>query len=575
MSEEPKETDTLEANGEIPLKVKYKDPNTFLCSTRWRMVAYIFLSFALLYVHRVNLSLAIVCMVDTTHTDTPVTHINNSETVTNYSYSQYVNSSDRLTSNVSKDINVTFTVENDVLTGEDSISKCGNVKTNENKEWIPEIYWDKKEISILLSSYFYGSFFTQIPAGTISDIFGGKHVITLAMLLSTLCSLLTPICARTSIILMFVVRITVGLAGGSVIPAGMSMVNSWATPAERPLMIAVCASGLLTGAIVTFLTSGLLCAYGFDNGWASIFYIHGCITGLFTLLWIFEGYSLPSHHPRISDKELDYIESSRIHSTSTKRPTTPWKSLLQSKPLWATFIAHFCFNWSFFTVLINVPLFLKEVLKFNIKSNGLYSAMPFIFQIISSILCGKLSGVIIKKNPSLHLITRRLFTSVSQFGIAACLVCAGYVSCDSRYIAVMLLCFACTFAGFSYGGFFANHAEYAGQFAGTAFGITNAGGVISSLVASMMAGLLTPNGLQEEWQRVFYIAAGVNVVGALSFTACSDVYLQSWARTQTIITIDVDLDKGIQELKVLKNENVPKSETAENIHENTPLQKNI
>jgi hypothetical protein len=72
-------------------------------------------------------------MVDTTHTDTPVKHINNSETVTNYSYSQYVNSSDRLTSNVSKDINVTFTVENDVLTGEDSISKCGNVKTNENK----------------------------------------------------------------------------------------------------------------------------------------------------------------------------------------------------------------------------------------------------------------------------------------------------------------------------------------------------------------------------------------------------------------------------------------------------------
>jgi hypothetical protein len=66
------------------------------------------------------------------------------------------------------------------------------------------------------------------------------------------------------------------------------------------------------------------------------------------------------------------------------------------------------------------------------------------------------------------------------------------------------------------------------------------------------------------------------------------VYLQSWARTQTIITIDVDLDKGIQELKVLKNENVPESETevlkienvpesetAENIHENTPLQTNI
>lgn len=31
------------------------------------------------------------------------------------------------------------------------------------------------------------------------------------------------------------------------------------------------------------------------------------------------------------------------------------------------------------------------------------------------------------------------------------------------------------------------------RYSGTAFGITNAGGVVSSLLASMIAGLLTPN----------------------------------------------------------------------------------
>lgn len=55
----------------------------------------------------------------------------------------------------------------------------------------------------------------------------------------------------------------------------------------------------------------------------------------------------------------------------TKRPRTPWKHLLLSKPQWATTIAHFCFNWSFFTILINVPMFLKEVLKFEVKSVSL------------------------------------------------------------------------------------------------------------------------------------------------------------------------------------------------------------
>ena len=36
-------------------------------------------------------------------------------------------------------------------------------------------------------------------------------------------------------------------------------------------------TGTTVGAVLTFTTSGLLCAYGFDNGWPSIFYIHGKI----------------------------------------------------------------------------------------------------------------------------------------------------------------------------------------------------------------------------------------------------------------------------------------------------------
>ncbi|XP_053375952.1 uncharacterized transporter slc-17.2-like isoform X2 [Mercenaria mercenaria] len=533
MADEAKETDKLDANVEPVPKVKYKDPHTFLCSTRWRMAAYIFVGFILLYMHRVNLSLAVVCMVDTTHTDTTMLHSNNSGIKT-YIITYGFNGSDErnLTpvANVSIDEEVTHTIEKEVET------KCGSIVSEENKDWTPEIHWTKSEISFLLSSYFYGSLCTQILAGTISDIFGGKHVVTAAMLLSTVCSLLTPICARTSIILMFVVRICVGLAGGSVVPAGISMINAWSTPNERALMIAFCSSG--------------------------------CITALFTCLWIFEGHSLPSHHPRISEKELEYIETSRSHTTNTKRPKTPWKHLLISKPQWATFIAHFCFNWSFFTILINVPLFLKEVLKFEVKSNGLYSAVPFVFIVISSLVSGKLSAIIIKRQNIGHLATRRLFSTVCQLGMATCLVCAGYVSCEVRHIAVILLCLACTFAGFAYGGFLSNHPEYAGQFAGTAFGITNAGGVVSSIVASIMAGLLTPNGLQEEWQRVFYMAAGVNVVGTLAFVMCSDVYLQPWARNPEVITIEVDTAKELQDIKPLNKENdVNVSETIAELQE--------
>lgn len=548
MGKSVEEEEKLNVNPESSVaKNKYKDPHTFLCSVRWRTVGYIFLGYILLYMHRVNLSLAIVCMVDTTAPLVPGHHSNASlnteqgEILANYTSPNISTMGGQYTS---------VNISNKVNSNPDS---CGIVETADaaNRVRFAELHWQKSEISILLSSYFYGSFFTQIPSGTMADIFGGKHIITAAMMVSMVCSLVTPVCARTSIILMYVVRITLGLAGGSVIPAGMSILNSWAPPNERPVMIAFLAAGFLTGTIITFLTSGLLCVYGFDNGWPSIFYIHGTVTLLFIIVWVLEAYSIPRNHPRLSKQELQFIQSSKGLTEHTKRPKTPWKRILLSRPLWASFVTHFCYNWSFFTVLINVPLFLKEVLKFDVKSNGLYSSVPYVFQIISSIGCGKMSVVMIKKKCLGHLATRRFFNTICMVGMAACLAGAGYISCEFRYVAVILLCLSCAFAGFAYGGIFANHPEYAGQFAGTAFGITNAGGVISSILASMLAGQLTPNGLQEEWQRVFFIAAAVDIFGAVIFALFADVYLQPWAAVPQSLTIEVGATQELKEIQLL------------------------
>ncbi|XP_060605670.1 uncharacterized transporter slc-17.2-like isoform X2 [Ruditapes philippinarum] len=558
MERNEKETDYLENKCDMDQfsKLSETDQPTVFCSMRWRMLAYISLSLTIMYMHRVNMSLAVVCMVNTSHSDTLTSQSSNSDIyiIANSSIKGVLNGVQADETNISSvenmiynDQNATIVIERDT----DDI-QCGNIVLQQDEELALEIHWSKSDVSILLSSYLYGSFFTQILGGTLSDIFGGKHIITTAMLVSAICSLLTPVGARTSLVLMFIIRICAGFAGGAVVPAGMSMINSWSTPHERSVMIAISHSGAFTGAIITYLTSGFLCAYGFDNGWASIFYIHGCITALFLCLWLFEGYSLPSHHPRISKKELEYIEKSRSHKINTQRPKTPWKQLLLSKAHFGTLIAHFAIAWSILMVLINIPLFLNEVLKFQVKSNGLYSAMPFIFLTISSVVCGKLSGVLIERKIIGHLATRRLFSTVSILGMATCLVCTGYVSCEVRYIAVVLLCLGCTLNGFAYGGVLSNHPEYAGQFAGTAFGITNAGGVIAGIIASMTAGFLTPNGSQEEWQNVFFLAAGVNVIGAIAFLTCSDVYLQPWARgNQDEITIEVDESKELQNIKKL------------------------
>ena len=47
---------------------------------------------------------------------------------------------------------------------------------------------------------------------------------------------------------------------------------------------------------------------------------------------------------------------------------TPWKQIMTSKACIALFIGHVCSNWGTYLFLTNIPTYMKEVLKFDIKS---------------------------------------------------------------------------------------------------------------------------------------------------------------------------------------------------------------
>jgi len=45
----------------------------------------------------------------------------------------------------------------------------------------------------------------------------------------------------------------------------------------------------------------------------------------------------------------------------------PWLSIIRSAPVWAIITAHTCNNWANYTILICIPMYMKEVLKFDVK----------------------------------------------------------------------------------------------------------------------------------------------------------------------------------------------------------------
>ena len=53
-------------------------------------------------------------------------------------------------------------------------------------------------------------------------------------------------------------------------------------------------------------------------GWDAMFYIEASIALCFVVLWMVLVYESPQKHPRISDKELEYIEATAVKTTRKK-----------------------------------------------------------------------------------------------------------------------------------------------------------------------------------------------------------------------------------------------------------------
>nr|KAG5706444.1 hypothetical protein BaRGS_032837 [Batillaria attramentaria] len=235
-----------------------------LCTERWRLAIIGFFGFVFVYALRVNMSVAIVCMVK----------------------------ADNSTGNSSDD---------------NSQCSANGGSDSGNRG---EFDWDKSVQSGILSSFFYGYIVTQIPGGWLAGRFGGKRVLGIAMIIVAVATLVLPSLARVDYRFVFALRILMGLASGVSFPTMHAMWGKWAPPSERSRLASFTYTGLMLGNIVTFIFSGLLCAYGFDNGWGSVFYITGGATFIWLFFWWVFVSDTPDTCPRITKAERDYIVNS-------------------------------------------------------------------------------------------------------------------------------------------------------------------------------------------------------------------------------------------------------------------------
>ncbi|XP_037786838.1 putative inorganic phosphate cotransporter isoform X1 [Penaeus monodon] len=377
---------------------------------------------------------------------------------------------------------------------------------------VGEFSWDETTQGIILGSFFWGYACTNIPGGRLAEYFGGKRVFGLGIVLSALFTVLTPLSARASTELFIAVRIFCGAVQGVVFPAVNSMLATWIPPFERSRFSTIVYSGFPLGTVLSLPIGGWLCSSTFLGGWPSVFYLFGGLGIVWGIFWFILIHDRPEAHPRISASELAHIQAFAGQTKRAEGVPLPWKDLLMSLPFWGLLAGSLGYDYGFYTLLTELPTYLKNIQHFDMSSNGLISALPFLVMWLWGYIWGLLMDRLTKAKILSIITIRRLSMSVALYGAMISLVIMCFVNCDP-VLAVVVLCLSVGLGGSANCGFLCSHQDIAPNFAGTLLGITNAVGAFAGVFAPMITGAITEgNQTLSAWRFVFLITVGIYLV---------------------------------------------------------------
>ncbi|XP_060656912.1 putative inorganic phosphate cotransporter [Drosophila nasuta] len=396
----------------------------------------------------------------------------------------------------------------------------------------PEYKWSETTNSLILSSFLWGYVFPQIPAGPLARRFGGKVTILTGLTICSILTVLTPLCIKMGgWKLLCAVRLLMGLCQGFLFPSCHTVVSAWAPPKERASMGNFTYAGNQFGTIVMLAVSGLLASVG---GWPCIFYVPGGVGCIWAVAYYVWGASSPADCKNISPEERELIEVQQgvARTVETEEPAkqkTPWLSFITSPAVLALVTVQSAYAYGFWTLLTQIPTYMRHVLGKDIKSNAVLSSLPYTAMLLLSFVFAWLSKIMQRKDSISLSFNRKFFNCIGTWGPSATLIALGYVTKEYDFLAVVLIIFTVAISSASHVGFLINHIDLSPNYAGILMGICNCVANLVALVAPLLVGaIVTDKQDVHQWRIIFFVAAAVYFIGNSIFIIFGRTNVQAW-----------------------------------------------
>ncbi|XP_063913981.1 sialin-like [Zophobas morio] len=412
-----------------------------------------------------------------------------------------------------------------------------NVKINE----VSEFNWDSKMRGYVLSAFFYGYMTTQMIGGWLSIKIGGQKLFGLGIVMAGFLTLLTPWASRTSVYLLIVLRILEGICEGVTSPCMNTLWSKWAPSLERTKLATVAMSGCYFGTVLAMTASAYLAE---TLGWPSIFYVFGGISIVWFIIWMWFVSETPAEDPRISKTELNYILQSVGSVQDEHMLEKSWTKMLTSPAVWAIIVYSFANDWAFYTILTQLPTYLKDRFAYDLGKIGFLSCVPYIATPFVIIISGQLADWLRKTDIFTTTQVRKIFTCTSS--VAQTLLLIAVSHCSSVTVTVFCIVLGAAFEAWGYSGYGVNGLDIAPQHAGLISGISNTVACLAGMCSPIFAGYIVTTSL-EEWRIVFYLASGIIFFGGVFYGVFASGDVQAWNVSRTssyelLMTISDDDD---------------------------------
>ncbi|XP_050549187.1 sialin-like isoform X1 [Daktulosphaira vitifoliae] len=464
-----------------------------------------FWGFALNYIFRMNINIAIVSMIK--H---PVK-----------------------TSNVTL-ISECFQLNTIIKSNNNSSQIILSTKNNDDDKF----EWDEYQQNIVLAAFFMLHMIMPIPGGMLSQRYGGKTIFGLSNGLAAILSFAIPPSAKISYKALTGVRLVQGFIAGSTWPAMHTMTAKWIPKHERSRFVSAYL-GSSVGTAVTYMT----CGYLIDlYNWQIVFYLTGAIGLLWYICWIFFVYESPAEHPTITEKERLYIESS-IGKTlkNSKSLSIPWKSLLLSKPLLINVLTQNGGIWGLFTISTQAPTYFNFVLGLNIKETGVWSGLPYISRWIFAFGFGIFCDHLIKSKTMSVTNVRKLSTFFCNFLQGLFILGISFCGCNT-IASIIMVALAATVNGCVASGALAGAVDLAPNYAAIIQGLVGTFSVLAGLISPMIVGFFTYH--QQtlgQWSKVFYLSSAICCSTGLLYIFFANSEVQKWNNKYDSVDIEKEM----------------------------------